>query len=124
MKGLLRFQQTGDDRYLALIAPRYDILPLIRRHFESRYGDQRWIIYDTQRDYGFGYDGSQTRAMQVDRATLAAAADPGVNAKEALCRLLWQRYFAAVNVQQRNNFKRHVSQLPRRYWRYLPEKQL
>ncbi|MGD8703659.1 MAG: DUF4130 domain-containing protein, partial [Desulfosarcina sp.] len=114
----------GDDRYLALIAPRYDILPLIRRHFESRYGDQLWIIYDTQRDYGLGYDGNQTHAMQLDRATLAAASDTGVNAKEALCRLLWQRYFAAVNLQQRNNLKRHVSQLPRRYWRYLPEKQL
>jgi probable DNA metabolism protein len=124
MKGLVRFQQTGDDRYLALIAPRYDILPLIRRHFESRYGDQLWIIYDTQRDYGLGYDGNQTHAMQLDRATLAAASDTGVNAKEALCRLLWQRYFAAVNLQQRNNLKRHVSQLPRRYWRYLPEKQL
>ena len=52
MKGFVRFRQTGEDRYLALVAPRYDVLPLIRRHFESRFADQTWIIYDTSRNYG------------------------------------------------------------------------
>jgi hypothetical protein len=36
---------------------------------------------------------------------------------------LWQSYYAAVNVQARNNPRLHLSKLPRRYWRYLTEKQ-
>jgi hypothetical protein len=36
---------------------------------------------------------------------------------------LWQNYYAAVNVQARNNPRLHLSKLPRRYWQYLTEKQ-
>jgi hypothetical protein len=42
---------------------------------------------------------------------------------EQLCLTLWQRYYAAVNISSRINPKLHLRQLPRRYWRYLPEKQ-
>jgi probable DNA metabolism protein len=42
---------------------------------------------------------------------------------EQLCQTLWQRYYDAVNISSRNNPKLHLRQLPRRYWRYLPEKQ-
>ncbi len=45
-KGLVRFSRMENDLYLALVNPRYDILPLIRRHFEQRYADQRWVIFD------------------------------------------------------------------------------
>ena len=41
LKGFIRFQKIGPDSYLALIAPRYDVLPFIRRHFESRFADQK-----------------------------------------------------------------------------------
>ena len=43
--------------------------------------------------------------------------------EERLCQTLWQQYFAAINITQRNNPKLHLRQLPRRYWQYLPEKQ-
>ena len=122
MKGFIRFQQTGADRYLALIAPRYDILPLVRRHFELRFADQVWIIYDTQRDYGLCYDRHETRELRLDSADLKASGYAG-NTDERFCQTLWQRYFSAVNIPQRNNPKLHLRQLPRRYWRYLPEKQ-
>jgi probable DNA metabolism protein len=35
---------------------------------------------------------------------------------------LWRNYFESVNITQRNNPKAHLRQLPRRYWKYLPEK--
>lgn len=121
MKGFIRFQQTADDRYLALIAPRYDVLPLIRRHFESRFADQAWMIVDTQRNYGLCYDQGHTRELQVDPAALEGTCRDE-NADEHLCQTLWQRYYTAVNVQPRNNPRLHVNKLPRRYWRYLTEK--
>lgn len=123
MKGLIRFRQTSEDQFMALIAPRYDVLPLVRRHFESRFADQAWIIYDTQRNYGLSYNRHETRELRFDHAIKEAVTGDDI-ANERLYRRLWQRYFTAVNITQRNNPKLHLRQLPRRYWRYLPEKQL
>jgi probable DNA metabolism protein len=122
LKGFIRFQRTDADHYLALIAPRHDVLPLVRTHFEARYADQQWIIYDTQRDYGLSFDGRKTRRLQLKAADIKKGLDDTAD-EEKQCQLLWQRYFAAVNIPQRNNPKLHLSQLPRRFWRYLPEKQ-
>ena len=121
MKGFIRFQQTGDGSYLARIAPRYDVLPLIRRHFEIRYADQNWVIYDTARKYGLGYNRRTTREIRLDRAALAAI-EQEAGEQEHLCQVLWQRYYDAATIRSRNNPALHRRQLPRRYWRYLTEK--
>ncbi len=121
MKGFVRFEQTADDRYLALVAPRYDVLPLVRRHFEKRFADQAWIIYDTQRNYGLCYDRQRTRELTLDAKELHTIRS-GPTASERLSQTLWQRYFAAVNIPQRANPRLHLSKLPRRYWHYLTEK--
>ena len=123
MKGFIRFEQTGEDQYLALIAPQYNVLPLVRRHFETRFGDQRWIIYDTLRNYGLCYDRQQTHELQLDAVEVEAIRQ-NESAGEQLCQTLWQRYYEAVNIPQRDNPRVHLRQLPRRYWRYLPEKQI
>ncbi len=122
MKGLTRFTQTKDLGYLALIAPRYDVLPLVRRHFESRYADQHWMIVDTHRRYGLCYSRKRTREIQVDMDSIqAACSDPSKD--EQLSRQLWQRYYAAATIAARRNPRLHRTKLPRRYWRYLTEKQ-
>lgn len=121
MKGFVRFEQTADNRYLALVAPRYDVLPLVRRHFEKRFADQAWIIYDTQRNYGLCRDRHNTRELTLAADELETIrSDP--SASERLSRALWRRYFAAVTIAQRANPRLHLSKLPRRYWRYLTEK--
>ena len=123
MKGFIRFQKTGDKQYVALVAPRYDVLPLIRRHFELRFADQGWIIYDAARKYGLYYNRDQTREIRLDAAELAVLSRVELD-EEQLCQTLWQRYFSAVNIAERNNPNLHLRQLPRRFWRYLPEKQI
>ena len=45
-----------------------------------------------------------------------------VDEQEHLCQVLWQRYYNAVTIRSRNNPALHRRQLPRRYWRYLTEK--
>ena len=122
MKGFIRFQQTAKDHYFALIAPQFDVLALIRRHFESRFADQRWIIYDRLRNYGLCYDRHQVRELRLNAAELEAFGNENI-ANEQLCQTLWKRYYEAVNIPHRNNPRLHVRQLPRRFWKYLPEKQ-
>jgi probable DNA metabolism protein len=122
MKGFIRFQQTGEDQYFALIAPQYDVLSLIRQHFQSRFADQRWIIYDRLRNYGLCYDRNHVRELRLDPADLKALGNEDI-ANEQFCQTLWKRYYDAVNIRHRNNPRLHVKQLPRRFWQYLPEKQ-
>jgi probable DNA metabolism protein len=123
MKGLVRFQQTEAGRYLALIAPRYDVLPLICRHFETRFADQRWIIGDTRRHYGICYDKGKTRIVPFDAGeAVRCRRDPA--GAERLCQQLWRRYYRAASIAQRTNPRLHLRNLPRRYWAHLPEKQV
>jgi hypothetical protein len=42
---------------------------------------------------------------------------------ERLCQALWRRYYHAVNIDARHNSRLELRQLPRRYWRFLTEKQ-
>ena len=122
MKGFVRFQRVADSRYLALVSPQYDVLPLVRRHFEARFTDQAWIIYDTRRNYGLVYDGGTTKALQMDLTRLRAAPSD-VETNERYNQSLWQQYYRAINIDLRHNPKLHLQKLPRHYWRYLIEKQ-
>jgi probable DNA metabolism protein len=122
MKGFVRFQRIGPKLYLAVIEPCYDVLPVIRRHFELRFSDQAWIIYDKLRNYGLSHDRHTTQELQLPESELVAARTE-LTADEQLAQALWQRYYAAANIAERSNPALHRRQLPRRYWRYLSEKQ-
>jgi len=62
------------------------------------------------------------RELRLNAAELEAFGNENI-ANEQLCQTLWKRYYEAVNIPHRNNPRLHVRQLPRRFWKYLPEKQ-
>jgi len=66
MESKLDFQRTGDAVYYAQITPDFDILPLLSKHFRSRYADKPWIIYDTKRNYGLYCDLSGVELIGLD----------------------------------------------------------
>ena len=126
MEAFVRFQLTKDELYYAIIQPDYNVLPLILPHFKNRYADQRWLIYDAMRKYGIYYDLHQVTEVQIDFSTdmqnktaLAGIYDE----KENLYQTLWQQYFSSVNIKARKNTKLHIQHMPKRYWKYLIEKQ-
>lgn len=126
MKAFIRFQQTKDELYYAIVQPDFNVLPLISDHFEKRYADQRWLIYDTRRKYGLYYDGKTVEEVKIDFSeTLQNAASLATihDEKEDLYQSLWQSYFDSVNIKARKNTKLHIQHMPKRYWRYLVEKQ-
>lgn len=124
MEAFVRFQKTADGLYYALVEPDHDVLPLIARHFETRYADQRWVIYDGRRRYGLHYDGKVTHTVEIrfseaagGGADVAALYDP----EEAFYQQLWKKYFQSVNIPARKNTRLQLQHMPRRYWRYLVE---
>ncbi len=126
MEAFVRFQRTKDHLYYAIIDPDFNVLPLVQKHFERRYADQQWMIYDVRRKYGLYYDLQQVSTVEVNFSEdapggkhLAAIHDE----KEPLYQQLWQQYFDSINIKARKNTKLHIRHMPLRYWKYLPEKQ-
>lgn len=127
MEAFIRFQKTGDGMFYASIDPDFNVLPLINNHFKNRYADQQWIIYDLKRKYGLHYDLNTVEEITIDFTTEANKKNPSailMDEKEELYSLLWKDYFKSANIVARKNTKLHVKHVPKRYWKYLTEKQL
>jgi probable DNA metabolism protein len=128
MEAFIRFQETSDKIFYAHIEPDYNVLLLISDHFRKRYADQKWIIYDLKRKYGLYYDLEKVEEITFD---FSQQMSPALNAlpanildkKEELYSILWKDYFRSVNIPARKNMKLHIQHVPRRYWKYLSEKQ-
>lgn len=127
MHAFVRFQKTQHGIYYALIDPDFDVVPLLDDHFVRRFADMCWCIFDVRRHYGIAYDGASVRPIDsldgVIDPVRAQLADRILAADEKAFQGLWQTYFDAVNIKARHNRKHHLRQLPKRYWKYLSEKQ-
>jgi probable DNA metabolism protein len=122
----VRFQKSRDNIYFSAIEPAYDVLPLVIRHFKSRFADQRWVIYDLKRDYGIAYDLKETqKVVFTDKGFNQHNGDiPSdlLQEKEEYYQTMWGDYFNSINIKERKNLKLHRQHMPKRYWKFLPEK--
>jgi len=128
MKAFIRFQETADGIFYAPVEPDYNVLPLIAGFFKNRYADQRWIIYDLKRKYGLYYDLEKVEEIRLEYAPemkndSTFLSEDVVSDKEKLYGLLWNDYFKSTNIPARKNMKLHIQHVPKRYWKYLTEKQ-
>ena len=127
MHAFVRFQKRQDGLFCAAINPDFNVLPLIGDHFERRYADQSWLIFDAGRHYGLYYNQSKTVFVSLGDQIFAINdnmihSDDLQDDQENKYQLLWKNYFQAVNIKERNNTKLHLRHMPRRYWKYLTEK--
>lgn len=127
MEAFIRFKLTADDLFYCGIEPDFNVMPLIVKHFKDRYADQKWIIYDLKRRYGLFYDLHTVEEITIDPTEIQNLKQPSIqqlNQKEELYADLWKDYFKSTNIESRKNTKLHLQHVPKRYWRYLTEKQL
>ncbi len=126
MTAFVRFSKAADGLFFAIVEPDFNVLPLIIPFFKNRYADQRWLIYDEKRQYGLLYDLVQVNEVYLSteeksdltERSLAIALDE----RDELFQQLWKSYFKSTNIEARRNMKLHIQQVPKRYWKYLVEK--
>lgn len=130
MKQFIRFQKAKDGTYLAVISPDHNVLPLIIDHFQDRFNDQPWLIYDAHRHYGYYYDGSAApiritfeneAAVPFDLSNGKLNADV-LSDNDKIFQDLWRTYFKAICIKERMNPRKQLKDMPRRYWKYMTEK--
>lgn len=125
MEAFVRFQQTKDNIFFSNIEPDFNVLPLIKKHFQSRYADQKWIIYDLNRHYGLFYDLHKTENIYIDFTNSFSSKNPQydwLSEEEQVHQTLWKDYFKNTNIEERINTSLHIKHVPKRYWKYLIEK--
>ena len=157
MKQFIRFQKAKDGTYLAVVSPDHNVLPLIIDHFQDRFNDQPWLIYDAKRHYGYYYSpssisptlssegretadacdtpllgvenrGGAIRVTFEDEASVPFDLTGGklnadvLSSDDTLFQQLWRTYFKAICIRERINPRKQLSDMPRRYWKYMTEK--
>lgn len=121
MHAFVRFQETKDGLFVALIEPDFNVLPLIGKHFVDRYPAQEWLVYDPKRRYGLFYDKNKTQFITFSETQHRYLTEDILTAAESQYQNLWKSYFKAVDIPERRNMKLHIQHVPRRYWKYLIE---
>ncbi|RZS92290.1 TIGR03915 family putative DNA repair protein [Aquimarina brevivitae] len=122
MEAFVRFKLTKDHIYVATIEPDFNVLPLITSHFKDRYADQQWLIYDMKRAYGIFYDKNTTEIIALEDQEILLSNNALFASEELAFQKLWKTYYDGVNISSRKNNKLHLQHLPKRYWKYLTEK--
>ena len=124
----LRFQKAADGTFFAAVKPVYNVLPLTLPHLKDRFADQRWLIYDVKRQYGYYYNLTEMEEVTFEDPRQAHLVTGMLNEtlmdnNERLFQELWKTYFKSICIKERWNPQKHRQDMPVRYWKYLTEKQ-
>ena len=126
LKQFVRFQKAADGIYFAPVSPIYNALPLTINHLKDRFSGQKWVVYDLKRKYGYYYDLHTVVEITLsdDEHLLSGKLDDALMAEdEKLFQELWKGYFKSMTIKERINPKLHRQHMPKRFWKYLTEKQ-
>jgi probable DNA metabolism protein len=95
----VRFQKAADDIFFAPVSPNHNSLPFKLEHFTDRFADQKWVIYDTKRNYGYYYDLKTVTEMTLDSKDFfpeGKLAEKLMAEDEKLFQELWKGYFKSM----------------------------
>lgn len=126
LRQFLRFQKMAEGTFFAAVAPAFNVLPLNLKHFAGRFADQKWLIWDLRRQYGYFYDLEEVRevdsAPPLDEGS-GRLPEACLAEDELLMQDAWKSYFKSVSIAERANPRLQRQFMPRRFWRYLTEMQ-
>jgi probable DNA metabolism protein len=121
----VRFQQAADGIFFAPVSPVYNALPLALPYFTNRFADQKWLIYDIKRRYGYYYDLETAAEVTLDSDEHFLGGKLGeawMAQDEKLYQGMWKEYTLSLAIRERLNPKLQRQHMPRRFWKFMPEK--
>lgn len=113
--GFIRFHDMGRFLY-GEVEPKCDVLPLIKEHFDDRFPNEHYVIYDKKRKYALVH-----KALQESIFVLGE--DWNVNRKghQDAFEELWKGYFAHIAIEARTNPRCQNNLLPKWYRKSMVE---
>lgn len=126
LSGFVRFQNTRHGIQTAVIEPQYNVVSLLAPHFTKRFPHMPWMILDAQRGHAIHYDTHQLNelwcspeSIQRQQGTVVV---PHTTPTDPI-QDLWKSYYHSINIPERQNVRLMTRLLPKKYWKYLPERQ-
>lgn len=115
MRAFVRFRAVqeadGGERMIAWFEPQHRILRANAAFFVSRFANMRWSILTPQGS--LDWDGEILREGPPARREDAPAGDAAED--------LWRTYYASTFNPARLKIKAMLKEMPRRYWKNMPE---
>jgi probable DNA metabolism protein len=118
-KGLIRLQETVENKYYAAVEPDYKILILIASHFKNRFSTMDWIIHDLKREEAIIFSAVDNEWLLID---LEKDFMPEFSKKEEHVQELWRSFFRSASIKNKKNAKIQQQFMPKKYWNHLIEK--
>ncbi|MBQ9347715.1 MAG: TIGR03915 family putative DNA repair protein [Oscillibacter sp.] len=115
LKGFLRFSDLGGV-LAAEMEPKNRVLPLLRAHFCARYQEEAFFIYDRTHKEALFYAGGRCELGPLDEFRMAPP-----DGAEAAYRRLWKRFYDTIAIRERENPRKRMSSMPKRYWGVMTE---
>ena len=112
MRAFVRFRQVGE-AHVAWFEPEHHIVEANAEFFVRRFATVRWSILTPYRSVH--WDGATLR--------LAPGADPADVPNDDALEAYWRVYYAAIFNPARLKVAAMTSEMPRKYWKNLPETQ-
>jgi uracil-DNA glycosylase len=117
MRAFVRFRETDDEagkHYIAWFEPTHHILRLNIGFFIRRFAAQRWTILTP--DMSAHWDGEAIHWLPGAVKEDAPSEDP--------VEAIWKTYYASTFNPARLKVKAMQAEMPKKYWRNLPEAEL
>jgi DNA polymerase len=117
MRAFLRFRETTDPdgpHYIAWFEPTHHILRLNIGFFIRRFASQRWTILTPE--LSAHWDGAAIHWLAGATKSDAPSEDP--------VEAIWKTYYASTFNPARLKVKAMQAEMPKKYWRNLPEADL
>ena len=117
MHGFVRFREVGREQkahYVAWFEPEHHIVELAAPFFARRFADMPWSILTP--DLCAHWDG---HAVSITPGVAKAEAPTEDRLEET-----WRRYYASIFNPARLKVKAMQNEMPKKYWRNLPEASL
>ena len=114
MRAFVRFREVageGEPHYVAWFEPQHHILRVNAAFFVNRFAGMKWSILTPRGS--LHWDGSALHEGPPARREDAPGEDPAED--------LWRSYYASIFNPARLKVAAMVKEMPRRYWKNLPE---
>ncbi len=114
--GLMRFYETDEGFLYAKFEPKNDIIKPIAYFFINRLNEFCWAVHDVKRNKIAIYDKKRVQFLTCSNLKLETTQ------QDEMFQMLWKTYFKAMAIEERKNLKLQQQNMPKRYWKYLVEK--
>ncbi len=116
LKGLLRFQEIGNNLCYSSIHPDNNILEPLGHHFINRLPSMNFIIHDKIRDLCFIYNCKEYKIVDSKNLKISEISDD-----EKIYQDLWKIFFKTIAIKERKNSRCQMQYMPKKYWKDLIE---